>query len=297
MDVDATHLRYFQAVARAGSLTAAARALRVSQPTLTVAMRRLEEQLGTTLLSRERSGVRLTSTGQELLHYAGEVLALLERAEQQIQGLEREEIGTFVVGAPETLAAYFLPRFLRDFLRAAPRIRLSLWNGPSRAVQQAVIAREVHFGIVVNPLPHPDLVLVELFGDATDLFVAGTSRPRTARDARRQLVAGPLVYVGHLPQTDELLARLAKQSLVAERRLQCGTLELVKSLTIAEVGVGILPRRVAAYGGPGRLVRLHPGLPFVPDSIHLAYRADFHRTRAAVRLKEALTAHGRSFAG
>jgi len=62
---------------------------------------------------------------------------------------------------------------------------------------------------------------------------------------------------------------------------------------LAGVGVALLPRRVAAYGQKGKLRRLHPSMPFFPDTIFLAFRADMHRTRAATRLKDALVAHGK----
>jgi DNA-binding transcriptional LysR family regulator len=75
--------------------------------------------------------------------------------------------------------------------------------------------------------------------------------------------------------------------------LSCGDLELVKSLALAGIGVALLPRRVAAYAQEGRLVRLHPELPVIPDVISLVYRADMHRTRAAMRLKDALVAYGK----
>src|SRR5689334_12730954 len=94
--VDLAHLRYFQAIAHNGSMTAAARVLKVSQPTLTVAVRNLEERFGTTLLLRSRSGVTLTSTGQELLNHAVEVFALMERAQERIVGLETHDTGSFV---------------------------------------------------------------------------------------------------------------------------------------------------------------------------------------------------------
>ena len=68
--MDLKDLRYFAAIAESGSMTAAAKTLHVSQPTLTVAMQNLEEQLKTQLFVRERSGVRLTATGDELLKHA-----------------------------------------------------------------------------------------------------------------------------------------------------------------------------------------------------------------------------------
>lgn len=291
-------------------MTAAARVLGVSQPTLTVAMKNLEERLGTTLLLRERTGVRLTATGTELLRHATEVFTLLEHAEQSIKGLESDDIGTFVIGCYESLGAYFLPRFMAEFLHVAPRVELTLWNGSSSAVERAVLDREVHFGLVVNPAPHPDLVVVNLFRDAVDLFVAadaevspasqrirrGDSYPpsvRTSELAFSMLRTGPLIFAGRVHQCQQLIDRLAEMGHLPTRLLPCGDFELVKSLALAGIGVAMLPRRVAAYGQDGKLRRLHPELPSFPDTIALVYRADMHRTRAAMRVKDALVAHGK----
>lgn len=292
--MDLAHLRCFQSIAHCGSLTAAARALKVSQPTLTVAVKNLEEQLGTTLLHRSREGVKLTSTGHDLLGQAEQIFALVDRVQHRIGDLETDEIGSFIIGCHESLGAYFLPAFMRGFLEASPRIEVTLWNGTSAQVQEAIVARRVEFGLVVNPRPHPDLVLVELFRDAMDVIVAAsTTGDGTLASAHARLRAGPLIIAGRVGQCTELVDRLAALGLLPTRVLSCGDLELVKSLAMEGVGVGLLPRRVADYGQPGRLVRLHPELPFIPDVICLVYRADLHRTRAAIQLKDALAAHGR----
>jgi DNA-binding transcriptional LysR family regulator len=155
----------------------------------------------------------------------------------------------------------------------------------------------VQFGLVVNPLPHPDLVLHVLFHDATVLSVAEPA-PRGGRREHdeRLLRERPMVLVEELPQSQEVLRRLAARKLYPGRRVGCGTLEVVRSLTAAGVGVGLMPARVAAHGAPAALRRLHPDLPSVADTIYLAHRSDLHRTRAARRLKEALVAHGRRLA-
>ncbi len=297
--MDLNHLRYLQTIAQCGSLTKAAQKLHITQPSLSVAVLHLEERFQTTLLLRDRSGVSLTATGQALLGCADEVLNLLTETEQRIQGLQAEEAGSFTIGCHESLGAYFLPGFMLGFLKEAPRITLSLWNGTSAAVQQAVLGREVHFGLVVNPLPHPDLVLVELFHDAVDVFVAAASAP--PQDdlalAQERLKQGPLIYAGRVAQCRDLMDRLAAAGLLPVGRLSCGDLELVKSLALAGLGVALLPRRVAAYGQEGSLRRLHQALPFIPDTIHLLYRTDLHRTRAALRLKNALVAYGRGLDG
>jgi DNA-binding transcriptional LysR family regulator len=81
--------------------------------------------------------------------------------------------------------------------------------------------------------------------------------------------------------------------LLPAQQLPCSDLELAKSLALAGLGVTILPRRVAASDQQRRLVRLHPALRFIHDVVYLAYRADVHRTHAAMRLKDALVEHGR----
>lgn len=290
--MDLTQLRYFRTIAECGSMTAAARLLRVSQPTITVAVKNLEEELKTTLLARSRSGVTLTSTGQELLRYAHEVLHLVERAEQAILGLEIDDAGRFIIGCHESLGAYFLPEFLLRLLNDAPRIEVSLWNGTSAAVEDAVLARQVDFGIVVNARAHSEMVIVELFRDAVDVFVAAHLLENT--EPRALLRGRPLVFAGRVDQCRTLVDELATAGLLPSRLLSCGDLELTKSLALAGVGVALLPRRVAAYGQRGKLVRLDPSLPFFPDKISLIYRSDLHKTRAALRLKDALVAHGRA---
>jgi len=300
-----TDLRYFQTIARCGNITGASRLLGVRQPSLTVAMQRLEAETGTTLLLRDRSGVTLTSTGQAFLHMATDILALLDVGMQSIQALESDDIGSFTLGFP-AVSSYFLSTFFTSFLQEAPRITLSLWTGGAPAVQQAVLAREVDFGILANPALHPELVLTQLFHDACDFFVlappqdtqgknpAPGPRPSWAWDTACTLLRqGPLVYVTHMPQAQTMTDRLGALGLLPAQQLPCDDLELAKSLAVAGVGVTILPRRVAASDPLGRLRRLHPALPWVHDVIYLAYRADGHRTRAALRLKDALIEHGR----
>lgn len=303
-----THLHYFRAIARCGNLTHAARLLGVQQSTLSVAMQRLEAEMGTTLFLRDRSGVTLTSTGRSWLPYVTEALALLDAGAEQVQGLETEDVGSFVLGVPMALGSSFLPAFLRAFQQEAPRLALSLWTGTSLATVQALLARDLHFGLVINPPPHPELVLTELDHAATDFFVAGPPPPAAhptetlasppgALDwetACARLRAGPLVYVTYMAQAHTLRQRLGALQLLPARLLRCDDLAVAQNVAVAGVGVAILPRRVAASAPQGRLWRLHPALPFVHDVVYVAYRSDLHRTRAAMRLKDALVAYGRA---
>jgi DNA-binding transcriptional LysR family regulator len=296
--LDLARLRYFVAVAEHGSLTAAARALGLTQPSLSMAMQLLERDLGTKLLLRDRSGVTPTATGVELLRRAPDLLGLVHSVEQRLRSLESGDTGAFTVGCHESLGAYFLPGFLASFLPAHPRIELQLANESSAAVRAAVISRAIDFGIVVNPLSHPELVVVPLCEDAVDLHVAVEPGPpgqpkRSRKQAYDRLRLGPLVYAGRVAQSRKLIDALSAEGLLPDRHLVCGDLELVKSILSAGVGVGLLPRRVAAYGQPDALERLHASMPFVSDTIALLYRSDMHRTGAAQVVKNALVQYGK----
>lgn len=279
-------LRYFLAIAEHGSFTAAARALGMSQPALTAAMRGLEEELSTTLFLRTARGARLTATGEALVLHARGLSQRASELRHAISDLEGAPRGRFVLGCHESLGTYFLPGLLRRFLGAHPKIQVALWNGNSRDVAAAIVARKVDLGIVVNPEPHPDLVIVPLFTDRVELLW------RRSLARRPPPPSLPLLYVPELLQTQWILRQLPA-ALRERPHLSCSSMELVKSLVVDGAGLGILPRRVARHGVPdGALVPL-AGAPGFDDQIALVRRADLHETRAARLLLDALKAHGK----
>src|SRR3990172_3061867 len=100
MDVmDLSQIRYFNAVARHGSFSAAARALGMTQPGLTKAVRRLETSLECTLFSRLQRGVALTEQGQALLRHAGLLDVHLQDARDEVRALARGAVGVLRIGA------------------------------------------------------------------------------------------------------------------------------------------------------------------------------------------------------
>jgi len=290
--LELTPLRYLAAVADAGGITAAARRLRVSQPAISVAVKKLEAQLGTALLLRGSAGVSLTPAGIELVRHAHEAFVTLQSAEEQIRAMRTGESGRFVIGCYHSFGAFFLPEMLRQLVVDAPGIELSLWEGTSDEVRDAVVDGAVHFGLLVSPRPQPELVLVKLFRDLVGVFAPGQLRQR---ERRAVLARGPLYHVDRVAISRRVIAALARRKLLPQRVMACGDLELAKSLALNGAGAAVLPLRVAIYNTPESALRLvDPALPTEVDTAYLAFRADLPRTRAATRLKDALIARGRA---
>ena len=133
-------LRYFAFVVEHGTFTAAARHAHVSQPALTSAIAKLEEEVGARLFLRGPGGASLTAEGKALLPRARAALAAVEdgkRAVAEISGLEAGEVR---IGGGATACMYFLPPVLADFRKAHPRVRLVLREATSDGVLEALEA-------------------------------------------------------------------------------------------------------------------------------------------------------------
>lgn len=298
--MDLRQLRYFQAVASTGRITAAAKELGITQPALSIAVAKLESELGVVLFDRDHRGVHLTDSGRALLAVVDKATALLEEGRQQVSGLEHEPVGRFALGCPSALGSYLLPEVLPGLLESFPRIELQIVAAPSTQVEARVLARELHFGLCTHSPQSPELLQIELFRDevcVVDCAPAKTARsPRPWGEAATRLRQSPLLYSSAMPQARQILEELAGSHLAAARLLDLGDVHMVAEAALAGMGPAILPRRVAAHRDPSRLLPLHPRLPTVADTIRLIYRLDMHRTRAAALLSDALVSGARTLA-
>lgn len=146
--LDTGFLRSFLAVARHGSITSAAQALSRTQSAVSVQIKRLEGQLGTSLFVREARGVRLTPAGERLLGEAGRVIALLDHMAASFQGQALE--GPLSVGIPDEYGGTVLPAVLREFSRAHPNVEVSVRCGFSTGFPQAVEAGDLDLAVHVG---------------------------------------------------------------------------------------------------------------------------------------------------
>ncbi|MDJ1370359.1 LysR family transcriptional regulator [Gulosibacter molinativorax] len=124
------HLRYFTAVVESGSFTAAAAALHISQPPLSVAIAKLEAEAGVQLLQRSHRGVEPTSAGRYLLDAASRVLAEMDDMVETLGRFGSGMAGTLRLAVVPVLMWHRLPRVLRAFADAAPQVEVSIVDPP-----------------------------------------------------------------------------------------------------------------------------------------------------------------------
>lgn len=154
--MDIRHLRYFLAVAEAGSMTRAAEALGMQQPPLSQQIMALEQELGVPLLRRHPKGVELTPAGQVLRKEAQRLVAgmaaLQERMARFAQGLD----GVLDVAFTSSAAAHaFTPRLLRECRQRFPGIELRLSEHNAEDILDGMVAGRLHAGLLRVPVSHP----------------------------------------------------------------------------------------------------------------------------------------------
>jgi len=268
MNMSLTDLRYFVEVAGIGNLTKAAKILGISQPSVSSALQRVEREVGAPLLVRSKTGVRLTKAGMAFQARAKELIVQWEQIGQTTRERYCDVTAKYLVGCHPALGLYILPRFLPGLLLEHPLLDIELTHGASREITEAVIDFRLDFGIVVDPRPHPDLVIRRL-GTDTVCFAVGKSWRGSLTEGSfgdSILVCDQTIY-----QTQLLLKELAKKKLVFRRYLYTSRLDIVSALVQAGTGVGILPLRAASAAGSFIPV---PTLPRLKNNVCLIYRRE-----------------------
>ena len=278
-------------VADTRNISRAAERLGITQPSLSSAVKRLEESLGTKLFTRSRSGVQMTKAGEELLAKGRLLLLNWEQLKSEINRRESAVTGQYVIGCHISVGLYTLPHFIPNLLLEYPELEIKLKHDLSRKITESVISYKVDFGIVVNPVKHPDLVIKEICTDEVSFWTAQKPTANQNLDSDQKV----LVCDPELNQTQKLIADLEKKKIHFNRQIHSSSLEVITDLTLKGAGVGILPERVATRYPFFNLKPLDKNAPKFKDRICMIYRADSQKTKGrdiiASAIKNALADH------
>lgn len=270
-------LTYFVEVANTLNVSRAAERLAISQPSLSLAIKRLEKSVGAPLLSRSKRGVTLTQAGKQLLNHAKHLLQTWDGVKAQALASLSEIQGSYTIGAHPSVALNTLPEILPKLMAEHPKLNITLHHDLSRRVAEEVVSHKADIGIVVNPAQHPDLVIHNLCRDEVTLWTAG------GRSNKDVLICDP-----DLVQSQSLLKNLKKSGIEFTRTITSGNLEVIAGLTAQGCGTGILPARVAERAR--RKLSRVPKAPVFYDEHCLIFRVENKNVRAIQEINNAIRA-------
>jgi len=274
MELDWNAARAFCATADAGSLSAAARKLGLTQPTMSRQVAALEAGLGVTLFERVGKRLVLTETGRGLLEYARSMAAAADAMALAAEGRSQDVTGRVVISATDAFSAYLLPEIIEHIRASAPQITIVVTATDSLSDLRR---READIAIRHVRPTEPELIgrlVAEMTAHfyAADDWVARHGLPRTVADI------GKIDLLGFEPveQFVEHLGRAGIAITADQCRIVSANAVTLWEMTRRGLGVGLMLRECAERM-PG-LLRL-PGVPGIPVPVWLVTHRELHTSR------------------
>ena len=271
--MDLRKLEIFVRVAELNSFSQAAGSLHMAQPAVSIAVRKLEEYLGSALFDRSGRRVALTAEGRNLLDRARPILGQVEELKRSAGAMNDLLLGELNIACPSMLATYFLPDLLSGFLAEHPGLTASVTQAGTARVEQMLLASEIEVG-VTSADPSPQRGALELLPLVREEMVVCVSRDHPwagrAKVSLRELHGSPMVvYESGYFIRSKLDQLCAEGGIQPEFRLQSNFLPLLLNMVRQGLGstVGL---RVMAELEPG-IVGI-PLDPLTPVDMALARR-------------------------
>jgi LysR family hydrogen peroxide-inducible transcriptional activator len=293
-----TELRYIVAVARERHFGHAAEACFVSQPTLSVAVKKLEEELGLQLFERGAGEVSVTPAGQKIVAQAQRVLEEAARIKELAAAGRDPLAGPLRLGAIYTIGPYLLPKLIPILRRAAPQMQLHIQENFTHVLSELLKNGEVDVILIALPFAEPGIetraVYDEPFMVAVPKGHAWDGRKRAVSSEELTKESLLLLGEGHCFRDQVLdichVVRAKERSPLA-RTVEGGSLETIRQMVAGGVGVTVLPSTSVGAGGTGDLIRILPfARPAPTRRVGLAWRKSFPRPEAIEALRKAILA-------
>src|SRR5215470_3607051 len=296
-----TELKYIVAVARERHFGRAADACFVSQPTLSVAIKKLEDELGMPLFERRSNDVTLTDAGERIVAQAQRVLDEAARIKEIAKSGKDPLSGALRLGVIYTIGPYLLPSLVRQLLKDAPQMPLLLTENYTVKLLELVKNGEVDVAILALPLPESGLLMQPVYDEP---FMVAVPRDHPwAKKPRRNGVASEdlkretmlLLGAGHCFRDHVLgvcpeLMRFSSEAEGIQKTFEGSSLETIRHMVASGLGITVLPKTSVPEKPPSNsLIEYLPFRNPVPDRrVVLVWRKSFTRLPAIEALRHAI---------
>lgn len=290
-----TDLRYIVALARERHFGRAAEKCFVSQPTLSVSVKKLEEELGVILFERSPQEVRVTAIGERVVAQAEKVLADAAQVTEIAAAGKDPLAGPLRVGVIYTIAPWLLPRLVPLVKERAPAMPLILEENFTHRLLQKLKSAELDLAIVALPVDEPGLVAQAVYDEQFRVLVPA-AHPWAKEKAivASELLEAQLLMLGagncFRDQVLDLCAKASRQSGQSPHVLEGSSLETIRHMVASGVGITVMPASaVDDIPAKDPLLRVRSfEAPHPTRRVGLVWRASYPRHQAVDIVRKAL---------
>jgi LysR family hydrogen peroxide-inducible transcriptional activator len=288
-----TELRYLVAVANERSFGRAAQKCFVSQPALSVAIQKLEEELGTRLFERGKSEVTVTPIGARIAEQAQRVLEEMARIGELAQAGRNPLAGTLRLGVIHTVGPYLLPDLIPALHAIAPQMPLDIEENLTENLDVALRTGRVDAAILALPFAPAGVATELLYEEPFAVVVPLAHKWAKRRSIRPDELAGEhtvLLNVGHCFR-DQVLDACPELNRASNLVTRTNSLETARNMVASGLGITVLPRDALTPKYQSPLVTPVPFTrPAPARRVALAWRKSFPRPEAIAAIRDAVAA-------
>ncbi len=304
-----TELKYIVAVAREKHFGKAAEACFVSQPTLSVAIKKLEDELEVKLFERSANEVTVTPLGEEIVRQAQSVLEQAASIKEIAKRGKDPLAGPLRLGVIYTIGPYLLPDLVRQAIARTPQMPLMLQENFTVKLLEMLRTGEIDCAIMAEPFPDAGLAIAPLY-DEPFLAAVPSSHPLAARETitSQELKSETMLLLGtghcfrdHVLEVCPEFARFSSDAEGIRKSFEGSSLETIKHMVAAGMGVTLVPRlsvpKEALQTRPARRKEDQAFVKYIPFDgdppvrrVVLAWRRSFTRYEAIADLRNSIYA-------
>jgi len=289
-------LEVFYAIMQAGSVTAAARNLNVTQPAISNVLKHTEQQLRFKLFERIGGRLHPTPEAADLLPDVNEIFGRVDTLNRVVQEMRDGNSGRLLIATSPTLVNTFLPRAVALFRKRSAAVRIAIQSLPTPLVIERVLRREADMGLVYAPVADRGVDAEALI--VTEMACVLRKRDPLARKRQigaRDLAGIPVISLGPRTRIGMLIEDECRKAGVPPPEVAVeASSSLAACLMVSEgAGIALVDGATALSGKFGDLA-FRPFRPRIRVQIQLIYTRDRPRSRAAMQLSDALRRIARS---
>lgn len=287
-----TELRYIVALARERHFGRAAEKCHVAQPTLSVAVKKLEDELGLILFERGQSEVTVTPAGEPVVRQAEKVLAEAARVRELAETAGDPLAGPLRIGAIYTIGPYLLPQLVPLLRERAPKMPLMIQENFTHKLLESLKNGELDVAVLALPVQEPGLVAQPVYDEAFRVLVPA-AHPWTQQKAIEpdHLLDEQLLMLGRGNCfRDQVLDLCTRAGAGGPQVLEGSSLETIRLMVASGVGITVMPATaVDTLPKDDPLLRAKPFVEPTPTRrVGLVWRASFPRHQAVDLMRKAL---------
>jgi len=242
--MEMAQLEYFTRVVQEKGFSKAASSVFRTQPAVSIAIRRLEEEIGLPLLDRNQKVPVLTDAGQIVYEYAQRILGLRDDVGQAIRDLQNLKTGRVRVGANESTSLYLLPELILSFREQFPDVKVEIFRQVSNRLPRELLDRKIDFGLMAFEPVDRELEAFPVLKDELVLIMS-PRHPLAGRPTVKVKELANEPFVAHNVNSGsraKVIETFARQHTPLNITLELATIETIKRFVQKRVGLAFVPR-------------------------------------------------------